>query len=231
MAKRTVKSKSKKVARQAVEYVLPEEVSVMDATNKKVGKKKSPKTMTIGVLVVLALVILYRFKGVFVVAMVNGQPVSRLSVIQKLEKRGAQNVLDSIVVEKLVEQEAAKQRVSITKDEITAEVASIEDSLKQQGGDLEQALSAQGVTRTELEQQIRIQKLVEKLLADKIVVADDEITKYIADNKASLPADTSDEQLRTDVEDQLKQQKLQQNVQTWLEELRTAAKIQYFVKY
>jgi parvulin-like peptidyl-prolyl isomerase len=73
--------------------------------------------------------------------------------------------------------------------------------------------------------------LVEKLLADKIKVTDTEISDYITKNKDTLPTNMTEAELRKNVEEQLKQQKLGSASQTWLDQLNKDAKINYFVNY
>ena len=45
-------------------------------------------------------------RGLFVVALVNGEPISRIEVIKALEKQGGKATLDSLVTKKLIAQEA-----------------------------------------------------------------------------------------------------------------------------
>jgi len=79
--------------------------------------------------------------------------------------------------------------------------------------------------------QLKLRSLVEKLLADKIGVTDAEISDYIAKNKDTLPTNMTEAELRKNVEEQLKQQKLGSASQTWLDQLNKDAKINYFVNY
>ncbi|MFA5996816.1 MAG: hypothetical protein WC790_03850, partial [Candidatus Paceibacterota bacterium] len=51
-------------------------------------KKPQPLTIAIGVAIILIVISLFFAKGLFVVATVNGSPISRLSVITELEKQG-----------------------------------------------------------------------------------------------------------------------------------------------
>ena len=106
-----------------------------------------------------------------------------------------------------------------------------EDSLKAQGQNLNVALQAQGMTMGDLRTQLKLRNLVEKLLADKIRVSDKEVADYIAKNKDSLPQDKSESEIKKNVEEQLKQQKLATASQSWLQELNKNAKINYFVNY
>src|SRR5581483_10957610 len=86
----------------------------------------------------------YRYRGILVAASVNGQPVSRLSVISMLEKEGGKQVLDNLITNSLILQEAKKQNVSVNLSEIQSEEDKIQAQLKTSGSDLDTALASQG---------------------------------------------------------------------------------------
>lgn len=194
-------------------------------------KKPKPLVIAIGVAVILILVALFFAKGVFVAATVNGSPISRLSVIQELEKQGGKQALEAIIDKKLIETELNKQKISVTKEEVDEEIKKIEAQVASQGGTLEMALAQQGMTKEKLEEQITIQKKLEKLLADKVAVTEAEIDTYIKDSKATPPKDVKVEDFRKQISDQLKQQKFQQEAQKWVSDLTASAKIKYYVTY
>jgi hypothetical protein len=72
---------------------------------------------------------------------------------------------------------------------------------------------------------------VEKLLKDKVTVSDDEIKAFVAENKETLATGgaTEDEQ-KTQAADYLKSQKVSQEIATWVDGLKAAAKIERYLK-
>lgn len=194
-------------------------------------KKPKPLAIAIGVAVVLIIVALFFAKGIFVAATVNGSPISRLSVIQELEKQGGKQALEAIIDKKLIETELNKQKITVTKEEVDGEIKKIEEQVASQGGTLDQALTMQGMTREKLIEQITTQKKLEKLLADKVTITDTEIDAYIKDSKATPPKDVKMEDFRKQISDRLKQQKFQQEAQKWVSDLTASAKIKYYVNY
>lgn len=194
-------------------------------------KKPKPVVLAIGTAVILIIVALIFAKGLFVAATVNGNPISRWSVIKELEKQGGKQALEAIIDKKLIESELNKQKIAVTKEEVDAEIKKIETQVTSQGGTLEMALAQQGLTREKLVEQITIQKKLEKLLADKVAVTDAEIDAYIKDSKATPPKDMKIEDFKKQVGEQLKQQKFQTEAQQWVSDLTTSAKIKYYVNY
>jgi lambda repressor-like predicted transcriptional regulator len=189
------------------------------------------KNVVLVVIVLVILALLYLFKSVFIVAVVNGQPIYRWTVITQLEKQGGQQVLDSLVVEALVKQAIRNAKVEVGQDKIDARVKEIEDQLTQQGMTLEQALEQEGLTRQQLVDDIRLQYGAEQLVANTITVSDEEIDTYITDNQEFLPTDMTEEELRTTVREQLYSSKASEAIQQWVEGLRADAKILYLKQY
>jgi hypothetical protein len=180
--------------------------------------------------VVVILVLVYVFKGQFIAASVNGTLISRHAVVAELEKVSGKNALDSIITEKLIKDEAKNKNVTVSAEEVAAEITKVEDQVKAQGGTLETALTAQGMTRAIFEKQVLIQKMLEKLLADKIGVTDTEIAQYLKDNKITVPAG-QEATYNAQVKNQIQQQKMSSEAGALIASLRAAAKIKYFVTY
>ena len=180
------------------------------------------------VLVVGGLVFYY--KDLLVAATVNGSPISRLAMIRQLEKSAGKNMLEDLITKKLINDEAAKRRISISEDVINAAIQETETQLKAQGQTLEEALAAQGMTQADLRDQIIIRKQLEQMLADKIQVSDDEIQQYIKDNQVTIPVGQEAE-YQKQIKDQLQQQKLSGEAGAYVESLKSKASIHYFVRY
>jgi hypothetical protein len=185
------------------------------------------------VLFILLLALLYYFRGLFVAASVNGQLITRIKVIKNLEAQSGQQALDDIITKSIVEQEAKKKNIKVTDEDVKAEIVKIEASFagQENGSSLDDLLSAQGMTRADLEERIRFQKIAEKLLEGTIEVTDDEVKTYIAQNKSYFPAGTSEDDMKVSAKEQVRQEKLNTQFQDLLGKLRNDAKIRYFVNY
>ncbi len=180
---------------------------------------------------IIVLAVLYSARGLFVAATVNGSPIGRMSVVSQLEKASGQKLLDTLITKKLIAQEVAKEGKKVTEEEIAAEIKKLEDQIAAAGsGALEDLLAQQGMTMTDLRDQIIVQKQLEQLLGEKIAVTDEEVTEYITKNKLAIPAEQM-EAARTEIGDQMKQQKMSTEGQKLVAELRAKASISYFVHY
>lgn len=182
--------------------------------------------------VIVLLAVAYFSKGLFIAAMVNGSPVSRMEVIHQLEKSGGKSALETLITRKLIVDAVKKQGIKVTDEEVSAEIKKVDAQVQAagQGLTLDAVLLQRGMTRDDLKTQIVLQKQVEKLLGDKVAVADAEVDKYIADNKITLPK-AEEAADRAQIKEQIKQQKISSQGQAYVESLRTGSSVSYFVKY
>lgn len=180
-------------------------------------------------LIVLLGIALYLGKGLFIVAMVNGQPIFRTDFTTQLQQQYGKQVLTNMVTKKIIDEAAAKNNISVSSSDLAAATKQIEMTLSSQGQSLDSALAAQGMTRAQFTDQLRTQKIVEKLFAKDIMVTDDEVSQYIDKNKDTLPQGVTGDQLNAQVRQQLQQQKLSAKFQTWLAQQQQQAKISYFI--
>lgn len=220
--KTTVKKSAKNVIAVRTE---PEAANVL--SKKIISRKK----MGILIGVVIIGVLVYVFRGYFVAAMVNGEPITRLSLIRELESQYGKQALEGFVEKAVILQEMKKKNISVSDAEVQVEIKKAKDSLKAQGLTLEDALKQRNMTLPTLIDKIKIQKMIEKLFSKDLQVSDQEISTYMEKNKDSFPPTEDPKKLRESIIAQLKQQKLSAKFQTWLSDLQKKAKIQYFVSF
>lgn len=169
--------------------------------------------------------LLYLGQKYLVAATVNGEMITRLALYNELEKQYGAQTLDSMITKVLVQQEAKNRGISVSNEDLDAEFKKIEERFSSQGQNLDEVLDSQGYSKEDLREQIELQLLVEKMVADKIEVTEDEINKYITDNKQFLPTGTPDDQLKEDARESLRQEKINTEGQTLIQELKAKAKI------
>lgn len=171
---------------------------------------------------------LYFAKGQVIVALVNNRPIWRRTFVKTLEKQGGEQVLDSLIVESLIFQEAKKQKVSIGDAEIDQAIEELKANFTGQGQNFEELLASQGISQQELRRNIEIQKIAEAIAGKDISVSDEEVANYLTENKDSLSDEENPDEVKATVRKQLEQQKLNEAIGQWLDSLRDSAKIKSF---
>ena len=115
--------------------------------------------------------------------------------------------------------------------EIAAEIKKIEDNVSQEGVTLADLMKQQHVTQADLRSQIAMQKTLEKLVGEQAQVSDNDVNAYIQSNQVTFPKGADEAVERAKVKDGLRQQKLGGLAQTFVANLKSQAKISYYVTY
>src|SRR4030066_771684 len=108
---RTVKKKTMTVKSKAGVEKKVTLVNKDTASFSSKPKTRIPKYVAFALILVIVLGLMYLAKGLFIAAVVNGRPVSRLTLIKNLEKAQGKTTLDNLITEELISQEAKKEQI------------------------------------------------------------------------------------------------------------------------
>ncbi len=121
-----------------------------------------------------------------VVAKVNGEPIYMRQLVDELLSRYGKPTLEDLIIKKIIEQEAAKEGIQVTEDEIKKAISRLE---KQVGGKESLNLRLQGsnISRKALEEEVRYQILLKKLILKREVDPSDLKIYYETELKPNGP--------------------------------------------
>jgi parvulin-like peptidyl-prolyl isomerase len=193
-------------------------------------RKYSRYLIVVGVILLIGVFIFFK-RDWFVAAVVNRQPITTVELYQSLKAKYGEEILTQIIRDKLIIQEASRRGVRVNQEELDNRIKEVEEQV---GGkeQLSQALAQNNLTEENFRTQIRIQLLVEKMLEDKISVSEEEIDKFIADNPDDPNVAGTDDDKgpnREAISEQLRADKLNQEFQTWYQELEKKSSIIKFI--
>ncbi|OGE26848.1 hypothetical protein A3C26_03015 [Candidatus Daviesbacteria bacterium RIFCSPHIGHO2_02_FULL_39_12] len=193
--------------------------------DKLIGLKSSKKFYLALLAISILLLVIYK-KSWFVAATINGLPITNFELQIKLHQQSKTQILNQLINEKIVLNEAGKIGAVPSQSEIDQKIAEVEKNV---GGKdvLDSLLTQQGQTRITLRDQIRVQLAITKLYDKDATVSAEEVSKFIEENKQVLRATDSASQQKEAL-DTLKQQKLSQIFSQKFQELRQKANIQIF---
>jgi len=183
------------------------------------------------IFVVIFLGIFVFLRNWFIVATVNYQPITRFTIDRELEKQLGEQTLDTQITEVLIYQEAKRKNIKVTNEEIQEKVKEIEDQLAAQSQNLDNILATQKQTRKDLEKDLKNQIIVEKLISEDIEISDQEIEEFFEENKTFFEEGTTLEDNKEKITEVLFQEKMGNKFQSWLDDLKKDAKINYFVTF
>ncbi len=168
-----------------------------------------------------------KYGNQIMVAKVNGQPIFKLTLWQKLEKRFGSQMIDEMVNEALIRQEAAKKNIIVSQKDIDKSVKDLEARFKGKEG-LDQMLGMQGMTRDDLINQINLQLTIEKIIGGPVKVSDKEINDEYEKNQANYGEELT-AAVKTQIKDQLTQQKTSKAFSDWFAKVKKSAKINKYL--
>lgn len=115
-----------------------------------------------------------------VVATVNGQPVTQKELDKQLEAANGKQMLDNVITQKLVEQDAKAKNITVSDDDVEKQVDEVKKTLAPAD---QQSLTGDKLQM--LKDQIRINLLLEKCIMSS--VSQNDIQAYYNKNKDILP--------------------------------------------
>ncbi len=193
------------------------------------SKKQSKLYYAILVLILLAVLTYFgiqKYGNLFVVATVNGNPITRVSLWQKLEKQAGKQVLDQMISEKLIEQEAQAKGIKVDSRDIDKKIQELEKQFKGKAG-LDQVLNLQGMTREDLVTQLRYNLLVEKMVPS-VKVTDKEIADYYEQNQSTYRDELTDA-VKKEIRNTQKKKKRSKVISEWFDNVKKKAKINNYL--
>jgi|GEM_PF-5630854 len=194
---------------------------------------KSPKfikSAKIGLLVIFIFSVAYLGKSLVVSAIVGRTPVFTWTLNKKVNSLYRQNVLNALIERTLVKNEAKKQGISVTDDEVNTEIDRIKSQIEATGGDLDSYLAMNGESYNDFVEDVSYNVIVEKLLLPKINISDQDIQDYFDQNTDLFDPGTKLEDVKDQIVQNLQYQQMQQQYSTLVSQLQANAKIITFVK-
>lgn len=147
-----------------------------------------------GKYIILSFVLLFAFsitgctKNEEVIAKVGDVNISKEEFYDSLVEKHGEETLNALISEKIIEFEIEKSNYEITQEDIDKEFTLMEFYY---GGaeKLAETMAAYGMTREEMEENIKSNLSVKKLVSSNIVVTDEEVEEFYAENSQMFNTD------------------------------------------
>lgn len=219
---------SKKTTKKVTKITTPVEttnssINFNSIKAKAIEIKDNKKTLPIAVVVVGLITLAILASKYLVVAWVGNSPITRIGLYQEMEKRYGKDTREQLIMQQLINDEAKSKGISVSDAEIATEIQNIQ---KEQGGadKLNEVLKLQNISQTDFKDLVKMQLLRQKMFGTNVEVTDKELEDYLTQNKDQLP-ETVDDKMKADIKNNLKQQKVAQNFNTWLQEALKSSKV------
>lgn len=141
--------------------------------------------LAIGIIAASAIFLLAGFNKGEAVATVNGTAIEKDALYEQMVKTSGAEALEGMISDEIIRQEAEKADITVTQDEIDAEMAVYEENYGGAEG-LASAIETSGMTMEDLENEMETYLKIEKLIGPDIEITDEAIQSYFEENKAAL---------------------------------------------
>ncbi|MGM0875560.1 MAG: peptidylprolyl isomerase [Bacillota bacterium] len=147
----------------------------------------SKKTLGILAALVVVAVAVFIFLSMRseVVAKVGKESITKDNLYTFFVEQNGEAALDTLITKNLIEQEVEKEKVSVSKKDIDAE---LQELIESYGGEetFNQQLATSGLTMEDVESDVKTNLQIEKILEPLIEITDEEMQTYFDENKDSL---------------------------------------------
>lgn len=120
-----------------------------------------------------------------VVAHINNEAITKDELYEALVKENGEEVLNSLISDKIINLEAKKQNLTFSEEDIQTELNKI---IEQSGGQeqFEATLKSYGYSQEDLKKNIATSLKIKKLLEPNIAITEEEIATYFEENKETF---------------------------------------------
>lgn len=186
----------------------------------------TPKTLRWALVIFAVAALVTWKKNWFVVATINGRPITTLELQKRLNDDYKQPALEQLITEKAVLDEASKNNAIPSKEEVDTRYS---EFAKDYGGvdSLNSYLAQQGQTQDYVKRYLTLMLAVEKMYASTATVSAKDIDDFVRVNRATLKASDS-AGLKAEAEAAIRKQSLLRIVVEKMQELRDKAVVKMF---
>lgn len=163
------------------------------------------------ILLVLALVIIGAVALIIftqydpAVALVNGEKIKRSDLYELMYRQGGKDLLDSLIVERLILQEGKKGGISVSEEDIDAE---IEDIVEQHFMGSEEQFTSylgdQGITVDTIRHELMVNLVARELVLADLEISEKEAREYFEENQEyfNIPEEVRARHILVDTEEE-----------------------------
>lgn len=116
---------------------------------------------------------------------INGEVITKDQLVNEMVNQAGQSILDNVIMEHLIVQEAEAKGVILTDEDIDAEIVRNKEEL---GGEeaYQRALASSGMTPEAYRNNTQLRLLIERILGPDIEISEADMKDYFENNKDNL---------------------------------------------
>jgi len=179
---------------------------------------------------IFILLILYRSE-IVAPMFVNGEAVTIADIIYSYNKGGVKGLKNRLLEAKILEIEAKKRNIIITKDEIDSELNRAEEEAILSGLTLKEILDNKDQSLSDYQRELKTRLTIYKILSQSTTMDDDAIDKIMEENKWLYNNEKEAEEVREELRKLLIDTQYQFEYQKIIKEAKADSKVNYIFDF
>ena len=179
---------------------------------------------------IFILLILYR-SGIVAPMFVNGEAVTIADIIYSYNMGGIKGLKNRLLEAKILEIEAKKRNIIITKDEIDSELNRAEEEAILSGLTLKEILDNKDQSLSDYQRELKTRLTIYKILSQSTTMDDDAIDKIMDENKWLYNNEKEAEEVREELRKLLIDTQYQFEYQKIIKEAKADSKVNYIFDF
>ena len=179
---------------------------------------------------IFILLILYR-SGIVAPMFVNGEAVTIADIIYSYNMGGIKGLKNRLLEAKILEIEAKKRNIIITKDEIDSELNRAEEEAILSGLTLKEILDNKDQSLSDYQRELKTRLTIYKILSQSTTMDDDAIDKIMEENKWLYNNEKEAEEVREELRKLLIDTQYQFEYQKIIKEAKADSKVNYIFDF
>ena len=179
---------------------------------------------------IFILLILYR-SGIVAPMFVNGEAVTIADIIYSYNMGGIKGLKNRLLEAKILEIEAKKRNIIITKDEIDSELKRAEEEAILSGLTLKEILDNKDQSLSDYQRELKTRLTIYKILSQSTTMDDDAIDKIMEENKWLYNNEKEAEEVREELRKLLIDTQYQFEYQKIIKEAKADSKVNYIFDF
>lgn len=186
--------------------------------------------MVVNTLAALLILFYLYDNGIISIAFINGEPITVREAARVITSGDSQSELDRLIAKKLIEYEAKRQKIIVTKDEIRRQVYIYQKEALRQGKTIAELMQTSDQNLGEIDENVKLQITIYKIVAKDLEPTDEDLDEYF-EKYGLIYTDEEKVYYKEQVKQFIFKDKVSQNYESWINEAKASSEVRYIINY
>lgn len=178
----------------------------------------------------LAILFTLYSRGIIAVMFINGEPVTLREVIYAFKHDDADNALNNLITQKIIDYEVKKRNITLESDATLNELKRLNQEAKLQGKTVSKLLIEREQSYQDFINNVTTTLKIYEMLGRDIEITEKEIDDYLKNNEYYFE-NTNEEVVREQIKNFMLNEKISRKYDSWIKDARANIDVNYLVNF